>query len=128
MTGTRPPKAPAGLAARGRKLWVDTLETFDLRPDEKALLLELARTLDVIDVLESALRDAPLMTEGSAGQQRSNPLLSEIRGHRLAAVQLFRSLGLSDVADVDDTGAALPTPRQARARRAAQARWGTHGP
>lgn len=128
MTGSRPPKAPAGLAARGRKLWVDTCATFDLRPDERALLLELARTMDVLDVLESALASAPLMIEGSAGQSRANPLLSEIRGHRLAAVQLFRSLGLSDVADVDDAGAALPTPRQARARRAAQARWGHRGP
>ncbi len=124
MTFSRPPKAPPGLAARGRKLWVDTLAVFDLRPDERGLLLELCRELDTLDVLEAALAKAPLMIEGSAGQSRANPLLSEIRGHRLAAVQLFRSLGLSDVADADDAGKPLPTPRQARARHAAQARWG----
>ncbi len=123
MTATKPPKAPPGLAARGRKLWTDTVAVFDLRPDELGLLLELARTLDTIDVLESALRGAPLLMEGSAGQQRSNPLLGEVRGHRLAAVQLFRSLGLTD-ADDGAEGKPLPPPKQVRARRAAQARWG----
>lgn len=127
MTSTKPPKPPPGLAARGRRLWSDTVTVFNLRPDERGLLTELCRTLDTLDVLEAALATAPLMIEGSAGQARANPLLSEVRGHRLAAVQLFRSLGLSDVADTDDQGAPLPTPRQARARHAARARWGHRG-
>jgi hypothetical protein len=126
VTVRKPPRAPSGLGARGRRLWVDTVTVFDLRGDELGLLTELCRTLDALDTLETALQGAPLLTEGSQGQARANPLLAEIRGHRLAAVQLFRSLGLSDVADVDDAGSTLPTPRQARARRAAQARWG-HG-
>ena len=127
MTSPKRPTAPPGLAARGRRLWADTVSVFDLRPDERGLLTELCRTLDTLDVLESALATAPLMTEGSAGQARANPLLSEVRGHRLAAVQLFRVLGLSDVADSDDQGKPLPTPRQARAEHAARARWGHRG-
>lgn len=126
MTASKPPKPPAGLKGRGRKLWTDTVALFDLRPDELGLLLELCRELDTLDVLEAALAGAPLLVEGSAGQQRANPLLAEIRGHRLAAVQLFRSLGLTD-ADEGAEGQPLPTPRQVRARRAARARWGTHG-
>ncbi len=124
---SKPPKAPPGLAARGRRLWTDTTRDYDLRRDEEALLLELARTLDMIDTLEAALSRAPLLVEGTAGQPRPNPLLGEVRQHRLAAVQLFRSLGLSDVADESDDGKPLPTPKQVRAQRAAQARWGTRG-
>lgn len=120
-------KPPAGLRARGRRLWTDTVSAFDLRPDELALLLELARTVDQLDVLEAALADAPLVTEGSAGQARANPLLAEIRGHRLAAVQMYRALGLADVAEEGDDGQPLPTPKQLRAQRAARARWGHRG-
>ncbi len=127
MTSPKRPTAPPGLAARGRKLWSDTVSVFNLRPDELGLLTELCRTLDALDILETALRGAPLLVEGSAGQSRANPLLGEVRGHRLAAVQLFRVLGLSDVADSDDQGKPLPTPRQARAQHAARARWGHRG-
>lgn len=127
MTDRKPPRAPAGLAARGRKLWSETVTSFDLRSDEQAQLLELCRTMDTLERLESAVQGAALLVEGSAGQMRANPLLGEIRGHRQVAVQLSRSLGLSDVAEEGDDGQPLPTPRQARARRAAAARWGHRG-
>lgn len=127
MTGRKPPRAPAGLGKRGRQVWSETVAVFDLRSDELATLTELARSLDIIDVLESAIRDAPLLITGSAGQPRANPLLQELRGHRQVVVQLSRSLGLSDVADVDDSGSPLPTPKQARAQHAARARWGHRG-
>ncbi len=120
---TSKPRTPSGLGARGRRTWNETVAHFDLRADEEGTLLELCRTLDRLDILEAAVAKAPLLIEGSQGQPRPNPLLGEIRGFRQVAVQLSRSLALSDVPDVDDEGA-LPTPRQVRARRAAEARWG----
>ncbi len=127
MTDRKPPKAPPGLAARGRRTWTDTVAVFDLRSDELAVLTELCRTYDRLDVLEVAVADAPLLLSGSQGQPRPNPLLAEIRGFRQVAVQLSRSLALSDVAETDESGAELPTPKQLRSQRAARARWGHRG-
>lgn len=124
---SRTPKAPAGLGARGKRVWSQTVAQYELREDELGLLAELARSLDTLDRIDVELSKSPLMIPGSTGQARPNPLLSEARGQRMAAAQLFRSLGLSDADDVED-GQALPTPKQLRARRAAQARWGSHGP
>lgn len=126
MTSNRP-RTPAGLNARGRRTWTETVAKFDLRADEEGTLLELCRTLDRLDILEAAVAKAPLLIEGSQGQPRPNPLLGEIRGFRQVAVQLSRSLALSDVADTDDQGAPLLTPKQARAQHAARARWGHRG-
>lgn len=126
MAVRKPPRAPSGLGARGRKLWAETVAVFELRPDELGLLTEMCRTLDTVDLIEAELQRSPLMIPGSQGQPRPHPLLGELRGHRAVLVQLSRSLGLADVAELDDAGAPLPTPRQARARHAARARWG-HG-
>ncbi len=127
MTAPKKPKAPPGLAARGRKVWAETTTTYDLRVDELATLQELCRTFDVIDAIEAALRGAPLLIEGSQGQPRPNPLLQELRGHRQVVVQLVRSLGLADVPEEADDGKPLLTPKQARAVHAARARWGPRG-
>lgn len=100
------------------------MKIFDLRADESALLLELCRTFDRLDVLEAAVMDAPMLIDGSKGQARPNPLLAEIRQYRLVAVQTARSLALSDVPDTADDGTPLPTLKQARARHAANVRHG----
>lgn len=128
MNPSKTPRTPSGLGPRGRKLWAETVSAFVLRSDELTTLTELARTADVVDRLEAELRDAPLLIPGSQGQPRANPLLQELRGHRAVLVQLSRSLGLSDVADEDEAGRVIPGRRSVRARRAAQSRWGTHGP
>lgn len=120
-------KPPAGLGVRGKRVWSQTVVDYELRQDELGLLMELCRSLDTLDRIEAELAKSPLLIPGSAGQSRPNPLLSEARGHRQVITQLSRSLGLSDVADVDDQGAPLLTPRQARAQHAARARWGHRG-
>lgn len=118
-----PPRAPAGLGNRGRRLWSATVLEFTLRADELATLTELCRTVDSLDRMEAEVQAAPLLVEGSKGQWRPHPLLAEIRGARQVLAQLSRLLGLSDVADVDEDEEPRPTPRQVRARRAAEARW-----
>lgn len=118
--------APRDLETRGKRLWRDVMAEFTLRPDERSTLHELCRCLDMIDKVEADLRGAPLTLPGSTGQPRANPLLTELRGHRAVAAQLTRLLALNDVPDTAEDGTAVPTPRQIRSRRAAQARWG-HG-
>lgn len=76
------PKTPHGLAASGRRLWRAVVAEYDLRADELLLLDKACRSADDVARLEAALADAPLLTEGSAGQTRANPLLAELRGMR----------------------------------------------
>ncbi len=117
------PKPPGDLERRGRKMWRDAVAEYVLRPDELNVLHEMARCLDTLDRIDAELRAAPLTVTGSQNQIRANPLLAEARGARQVLAQLSRLLGLSDVPDNDDAGQPVPTPRQVRARRAAEARW-----
>lgn len=121
-TAPRTPRAPAGLGPRGRRLWVDTVAVFDLRPDELATLEECARTTDVLARLEHELATSDVVVVGSTGQPRPNPLLGEVRGHRLVLARLLSLLALDDVPEDGEDGA-RPTVGQVRAQRAAQARW-----
>ena len=64
-TPRKPPRTPPGLGPRGRRIWGETVQNFDLRADESALLLELCRSYDRLDVLEAAVVKAPLLLAGS---------------------------------------------------------------
>jgi hypothetical protein len=99
-------------------LWADVTDSYDLGPDEFAALREAARCMDELDDLRAALRADQLTVEGSAGQPRANPLLDEVRKHRLVLDRLLERLGLP--AGDEDQGM---TPTQRRAQRAAQQRW-----
>lgn len=92
-------KPPANLGAKARSVWTRTTKDFDLRADELRLLEDACREIDLVDRLDRALRDGDLMVQGSMGQQVTNPLLQEIRQHRLALARLFNQLHLPD----DDT-------------------------
>lgn len=114
----RPPPKPRDLRAAGRRLWADVVEAYELGPDEYAALREAARCLDELDDLRAALRPDQLTVEGSAGQPVANPLLEQVRKHRLVLDRLLERLGLP--AGSEDEGM---TPTQRRAQRAAQQRW-----
>ncbi|MFJ1995721.1 hypothetical protein [Streptomyces asiaticus] len=117
-----PPPAPDGLGERGLRLWSDTVRDLELDPDETVLLEEACRLTDEVDVLTAALDAGGLMVKGSRGQQVANPLIRELRQHRLALARVLRQLGATNPGE--DTGE-RSTPSQ-RGRKAALARW--HGP
>ncbi|WP_328893839.1 hypothetical protein [Streptomyces sp. NBC_00236] len=116
-----PPPAPAGLGERGLKLWNDTLEELELDPDELLLLQEAGRLADEIDTMGAALAAGELLSKGSRGQPVANPLIREIRGHRLALSRILRQLGATRPGEESGERS---TPSQ-RGRSAAMARW--HG-
>lgn len=123
---TEKPKRPSKLRARARRLWDDVTGTYQLRPDELAILADACRELDVIDKLERDLDGADSMVTGSMGQPVVNPLLAEIRQHRSCAQRLLNSLKLPD--DPGEQGAAVASgsssgSRSTQARDAAGARW-----
>lgn len=116
-----PRRAPAGLGARGRAFWRRTVGEYELTPAEAELLVEVCRVLDTCADLAEAIRADGTTVAGSKGQPRVHPAIAELRAQRLALGRLLGQLGLED-----DDGAALPTPRSVRARKAAESRWAGH--
>jgi hypothetical protein len=120
----RKPPAPPDLSADGRKLWRDLVAVYDLRPDELPLLAEMARTLDDLEVMRAALRESGPVVEGSKGQPRRSPLLTEIRGSRLVLARLAGQLGLPDEAVAGGAPAAARSGTPASGPAAWSTTWG----
>lgn len=118
---TSRPRRPTGLGTTGRRFWNRVMADYDnLRADEAVVLEHACRVLDTIARLDAALADAPLTVRGSVGQERENPLLSEVRQQRMALSRLVRQLDLPQPDEVAEIRDAL---RSRRARAAARARW-----
>jgi hypothetical protein len=116
----QPPKAPTGLRAPGKRLWVAVADKYVLTPAEVSVLVEACRTSDELDRLEHAVRVLPeFTTTGSTGQLKPHPLLEEVRRHRTLLERLTTALALPDEdQDVGLRGASR------HAQKAARARWG----
>lgn len=121
MTKSAIPKAPPGLAARGRRFWRATLAEFTLSGAELEILAEACRTLDDLDRLAEMVKTHGATVAGSQGQPVVNPALTEARGQRAILHRLVAALQLPD-GDEEP----IPTAVQLRGRRAAQARWRGH--
>ncbi|ANJ07150.1 hypothetical protein [Streptomyces parvulus] len=113
-----PPRAPDGLGERGLRLWTDTLAELDMDPDELVLLEEACRLADELDEMGTLLAGSSMLSVGSRGQQVANPLIREIRGHRLALSRVLRQLGATRPGEDEEERL---TPSQ-RGRKAAMAR------
>lgn len=105
---------PADLAPSSGKMWDSVVTKYELRPDELRILEDACREADLIDDLEKHLRGADRIVKGSMGQQVINPLISELRQHRIAFSSLMSKLKLPD------DGAEVAGSQQ---RDAANARW-----
>ena len=123
VTGSKP-RTPAGLGAGGRRLWSAVVGPFDLRPDELRILDDACREVDLVDRLEEAVAAAPLVVEGSRGQEAPHPLIPELRAHRLVLARLLKQLGLPDEPGIAKT---KTMARSTSARKAAAARWRRDG-
>jgi hypothetical protein len=115
------PRRPAGLGARGRRLWDDIVAGWDLTAVELLILENAAREADIIERLRVALEDAPLTVAGSMGQEAASPLVTEIRLHRATLASLLKHLKLPDL---DGQTVRQSGRNSVSARKAAMARWG----
>jgi hypothetical protein len=77
--------------------------------------------LDECESLRTSVDQNGTTVKGSTGQVRVHPALGELRQHRLALGRLLAQLDLPDPED-----AALRTPAQVRATKAAQTCWRAH--
>src|SRR4051794_10902374 len=89
-------EAPDSLGPGGRALWESITRDLELRPDERALLKEAARTQDMVDALSVALEKYGPLAEGSKGQLRVSPIVGELRQQRLTLVRLLGALGIPE--------------------------------
>jgi len=62
---TPPPRSPAGLGPRGKRLWKAISADFELGTTETEVLTLACRTLDRITALEDDLKDASSIVLGS---------------------------------------------------------------
>lgn len=108
---------PDDLGARGAALWAQITSSYNLRPDEKAVLADACREADIIEKLQGEFEHRDLITKGSMGQDVAAPHVSEIRQHRTVLANLLKGLKLPDE---DGREAASTTDL---ARKAANARW-----
>ena len=112
------PQAPAGLGPKAKRIWKETLATYELRADELRILEDACREVDLIERMEAELGDSPLIVKGSMGQPAPSPLVTELRQHRNTYRSLIKALGLPE-----ETDSAQAQKRSVTARAAAQARW-----
>jgi hypothetical protein len=66
------------------------------RPDEKELMEEAARLLDLADELAGAVHTSGFMSTGSTGQPVVNPLLTALQAARSELRQVLRQLNLPE--------------------------------
>lgn len=110
--------APEGLGPKALEVWTGIAGDYDLRTDERRVLEDACREIDLIERLEEALRTSDLIVTGSMGQPVASPLVQELRQHRGVLARLLGWLKLPD----EEAPAAGNT--SAAARQAAMARWG----
>jgi phage terminase small subunit len=119
------PKPPDRVGKPGRELWAavvdDVPDDCDLDARELALLGQACRAADHLAALEAVVARDGVTALGSKRQPVVHPAVAEARQQRLAILRLLGALGLEERPAVS----AASSPSSLRARRAADARWGT---
>ena len=88
------PKAQAGLAVAGQKLWRSVTDVYDLETYEESLLLQAARCADVLDRLSAGAASGDVTVESHRGDMVAHPALTEGRQQAIVLSRLLASLRL----------------------------------
>lgn len=117
------PRGPGDLKAAGKALWksilADLSEGWELDARELHFLARACRCADELAALEKAVDRDGFTVEGSRGQTTVHPALGEARQLRLVQLRLLGAIEMVD----PRAAARAATPKQARARDAANVRW-----
>jgi hypothetical protein len=84
-------KPSAGLRAQGKALWRSLTADYELGDHELSLLLQAARTVDLLDDLEAEIRSGGALVDSPQGR-KANPAAVEARQQRLALARLLAAL------------------------------------
>lgn len=105
-----PKTPPKGLGSEGRRLWRSVSDAFELEVHEEQLLLEAARTADVISRLVVAVGDELVDDKG-----RIRPELVELRAQRILFARLVSAMRVPIGTEETGTGKHGPPRLQRRA-------------
>ena len=118
------PPGPLPEDSPGFRYWCAVHDAYMVpEPQQQALMYQACLVLNRLDELDTAAASEPLMVMGGNRQMTINPLLQHAKDLRGTFLQLTKALALPlDFGDEDEQQAAAD--RSARARAAANARWG----
>jgi hypothetical protein len=114
-------KTPTDLGPAGLGLWESLHAKVDFGPHELRLVEDAARVTDIIDRLDKAALDEPLITKGSTGQPVISPVIAEARVQRRLLADLLAAV---KIPLSDDREAEQAKARSEQARKAAFVRHG----
>lgn len=97
------PKLPAGASAAGARLWREVVGAFELDEHELALLVEIIRTMAVLDRLDAVVRAEGPLADSPQGV-RAHPAAVESRQQRIALARLQAALRLPSGEGADAKG------------------------
>lgn len=113
-------KAPSGISRSAGAFWRQISTTYELRPDEYAVLERAVRVKTRLETLDKALETADLTHTNRYGEIVINPLMKEVRAQELVLSRLLSQLGIPDA---DQDRAAKPGASSAHGRELARKRW-----
>jgi hypothetical protein len=120
MTDVRKTPTPSGLAASGRRLWRDVIDSYDLDVHEQLLLTEACRVADRLDRLAVEAADNPVTSHNMKGDLIAHPAMVEARQQAIVLSRLVASLRLPS----GETADGLVRPQR---RGAARGSYGIRG-
>ncbi|MGD0247848.1 MAG: P27 family phage terminase small subunit [Candidatus Limnocylindrales bacterium] len=97
--------APAHLSLESRRLWRETVRTYDLEARHEKILMVALEALDRMREAQAAVKADGAYVVGRFGM-KSHPGLAVERDSRLAFLRAVRELGL----DLEAPASRLPTP------------------
>lgn len=118
-----PPRAPAGLALQGQKLWKKILTEHTLTSWELEILEGACRTKDLITTLDGDIATSELKTTGSMGQEILNDSVKERRMQEAHLIKLLTTLKLPDAVQLAGGKSKVRQAASSHGRVAAQGRW-----
>lgn len=114
MTSQKIPPVPKGVKDAGSRLWRSVLAGYDLEEHELALLLEAARTVDLLDELDAAVRVDGALVQSPQGL-KAHPAATEARQQRITLARLLAALRVP-LGEEGDTQATARPQRRVGAR------------
>lgn len=112
---------PEGLGTPGLAFWHSVVTALDLEPHETVLLVEVVRTIDVLDHLDATVRREGAMIQGKRGPE-AHPAAREARAQRITLSRLLATLRLPDDWSAPDKPTVSPSERLRRPQRRGAAR------